>query len=71
MVYVAEGEFRIGRLWNRDARAHTVVLDAFWIDQTEVTNAHYAQCVAAGPALRRPATGERARSRTRRRPNIP
>jgi formylglycine-generating enzyme required for sulfatase activity len=27
---------------------HTVTLDAFWIDRTEVTNAHYARCVAAG-----------------------
>jgi formylglycine-generating enzyme required for sulfatase activity len=27
---------------------HTVVLDGFWIDQTEVTNAQYALCVAEG-----------------------
>jgi formylglycine-generating enzyme required for sulfatase activity len=27
---------------------HTVYLDAFWIMQTEVTNAHYARCVQAG-----------------------
>ena len=27
---------------------HTVTLDAFWIDQTEVTNGMYARCVADG-----------------------
>ncbi len=27
---------------------HTVYLDSFWIDQTEVTNAMYAKCVDAG-----------------------
>jgi len=27
---------------------HTVVLGGFWIDQTEVTNAQFAQCMAAG-----------------------
>ena len=27
---------------------HKVNLDAFWIDQTEVTNAMYAKCVDAG-----------------------
>jgi formylglycine-generating enzyme required for sulfatase activity len=33
----------------RDERpAHTVALDGFWIDKTEVTNGHYQSCVEAG-----------------------
>jgi len=43
MIYVPAGEFRMG---SGDV-AHTVFLDAFWIDQTEVTNAMYRLCVAA------------------------
>jgi formylglycine-generating enzyme required for sulfatase activity len=36
------------RRWFADELpVHTVVLDSFWIDQTEVTNTQYAQCVAA------------------------
>jgi formylglycine-generating enzyme required for sulfatase activity len=31
-----------------EAPAHTVTLDAFWIDKTEVTNGMYALCVQAG-----------------------
>ena len=27
---------------------HDVTLDGFWIGETEVTNAHYIQCVGAG-----------------------
>ena len=34
---------------------HTVALDGFWIDQTKVTNAQFAQCVAAGACDRPPA----------------
>jgi len=50
MVYVPEGDFAMGS----DTGAldkqpvHTVFLDAFWIDRTEVTNAMYARCVRAG-----------------------
>ena len=32
---------------------HTVFLDAFWIDQTDVANAMYAQCVSSGHASHR------------------
>jgi eukaryotic-like serine/threonine-protein kinase len=50
LLYVPAGEFTMG---SNDGKAnekppHTVYLDAFWIDQTEVTNAMYAQCVRAG-----------------------
>jgi formylglycine-generating enzyme required for sulfatase activity len=34
--------------WTMEEPVHTVYLDAFWIDQTEVTNAMYAKCVTAG-----------------------
>lgn len=50
MVYVPQGEFTMG-LGDRDHLsnpAHKVILDAYWIDRTEVTNAMYAKCVADG-----------------------
>jgi formylglycine-generating enzyme required for sulfatase activity len=37
------------REWFGDEQpAHTVALDGFWIDRTEVTNGQYRQCVDAG-----------------------
>jgi len=37
------------RAWfEREQPVHTVALDGFWIDRTEVTNRQYARCVAAG-----------------------
>ena len=50
MMYVPAGEFVMGSN-NGDENekpAHTVYLDAYWIDRTEVTNAMYAMCVQAG-----------------------
>lgn len=49
LVYVPEGEFIMGRDEHGDEfPQHQVYLDAYWIDQTEVTNAMYEQCVNAG-----------------------
>ncbi|MBN1657316.1 MAG: SUMF1/EgtB/PvdO family nonheme iron enzyme, partial [Anaerolineae bacterium] len=50
MGYVPAGEFMMGGDGGDDDEkpAHTVYLDAFWIDRTEVTNAQFQQCVAAG-----------------------
>jgi formylglycine-generating enzyme required for sulfatase activity len=54
LLYVPEGEFLMGAA-DSDPDAtrpekpqHTVYLDAFWIDQTEVTSAMYAKCIASG-----------------------
>ncbi len=59
MVYVPAGEFLMGSA-DSDGKAeddekpqHTVTLDAYWIDRTEVTNAQYRRCVEAG-ACRKP-----------------
>lgn len=54
MLYVPAGEFLMGSTdadidaSNDEKPQHTVYLDAFWIDKTEVTNAQYRQCVEAG-----------------------
>jgi formylglycine-generating enzyme required for sulfatase activity len=56
MVYVPAGEFTMGNNDRaRDAPAHPVYLDGYWIDRTEVTNAQYRLCVQAG-ACRAPTT---------------
>ncbi len=48
LVYVPAGEFTMGSdLLPNEGPIHTVYLDAFWIDQHEVTNAQYRQCVTA------------------------
>ena len=54
MAYIPAGEFQMGCKssgcpYNDDEQpVHTVYLDAYHIDKYEVTNSHYARCVAAG-----------------------
>ncbi len=52
MVYVPAGKFLMGSTpdegYDNEHPQHTVSLDAFWIDKTEVTNAQYRKCVDAG-----------------------
>jgi formylglycine-generating enzyme required for sulfatase activity len=49
MVYVPAGEFEMGSIEGDDDEepVHTVVLDAFWIDQTEVSVEQFRQFVTA------------------------
>jgi formylglycine-generating enzyme required for sulfatase activity len=53
MVYVPAGEFWMGSddgdpvAFNDEKPRHKVYVNAFWIDQTEVTNAQYKKCVDA------------------------
>lgn len=52
MVFVPAGEFLMGSaegIGDQDEHPqHTVFLDAFWIDKTEVTNAMFQKCIDAG-----------------------
>ncbi|MGD8398766.1 MAG: SUMF1/EgtB/PvdO family nonheme iron enzyme, partial [Anaerolineae bacterium] len=51
MVYVPAGVFWMGSddtPYTEERPAHEVSVDAFWIDQTEVTVAQYVRCVDAG-----------------------
>ena len=49
-IFIPEGDFKMGSAEGdeNEQPVHTVYLDAYWIDQTEVTNAQYARCVASG-----------------------
>jgi formylglycine-generating enzyme required for sulfatase activity/DNA-binding CsgD family transcriptional regulator len=62
LVQVPAGEFEMGSSRAEDPQAseeelpqHSVYLDAYWIDQTEVSNAQYAMCVADAGACTMPA----------------
>ena len=51
IAYIPQSEFIMGdpeATEGDNIPAHTVSVDGFWIQQTEVTNRMYAQCVAAG-----------------------
>jgi formylglycine-generating enzyme required for sulfatase activity len=50
MAYVPSGEFSMGSNSgsSNERPVHTVYLDSYWIDKTEVTNRMYALCVSAG-----------------------
>ena len=61
LVYVPAGEFKMGssraedpQTFEEELPQHIVYLDDYWIDQTEVTNAQYARCVADGGACTKP-----------------
>lgn len=47
LIYIPAGEFTMGD-GGFDAPVHTVNLDGYWIQQTEVTNRMYEQCVKSG-----------------------
>jgi formylglycine-generating enzyme required for sulfatase activity len=51
MVEIPAGEFEMGKeddLVGADSPRHTVYLDTYWIDKTDVTNEMFAKCVQAG-----------------------
>ncbi|NJN80035.1 MAG: formylglycine-generating enzyme family protein [Anaerolineales bacterium] len=49
-LFVPAGNFSMGKEGepDKDSPLHTVYLDAYWIDQTEITNSMYQTCVNAG-----------------------
>ena len=63
LMYIPAGAFQMGsEKGNSDeGPVHTVALDAFWIDQTDITNAMYAMCVSAKVCNEPWATGSYSR----------
>jgi len=64
LVFVPKGEFTMGSN-NGEANekpVHKITLDAFWIDQTEVTNKQYSICVSGGGCTRPRNTSSDTRS---------
>jgi formylglycine-generating enzyme required for sulfatase activity len=64
LVWVPEGEFSMGSDtgYDNEKPVHTVYLDGYWMDRTEVTNAMYALCVAAGVCNQPGSTSSHTRS---------
>ncbi len=61
LIYIPAGEFKMGSARAEDPQTleeeipqHIVSLDAYWIDQTEVTNAQYSRCVSDGGSCTKP-----------------
>jgi len=54
LLYIPAGEFEMGSDLGEydEVPIHSVYLDAYWIDQTEVTNSMYVDCVDAGVCSR-------------------
>jgi formylglycine-generating enzyme required for sulfatase activity len=49
MAFVPQGDFEMGsNTYDDEKPIHTVTLDSYWMDSTEVTNAMYEKCVNAG-----------------------
>ncbi len=61
LSYIPAGTFLMGEEGVAEP-VHTVTLDAFWMDQTEVTNGMYALCVADGACTPPNDTGSYTRS---------
>lgn len=63
LIYVPAGDFLMGstdadpEAYSDEKPQHTVYLNAFWIDKTEVTAAQYRRCVETG-ACSAPNSGE-------------